>query len=613
MRERRIVWSLFFIAISLCTVLAMIILNKGYFPRLLSSSPMTPSSVATTVARPGEFVTRSGTQLMLNGNTFRFAGANMHWLPFDDSTNYTSQFRINDGFDAAREMGLTVVRAHNLGISVGCSNCIEPALGVFNNTAFAHDDYVIKAAHDHGMRLIIPLTDNWHYPAGGKHTFTDWRGIADENQFYSNAQVISDFKTYISALLNHVNAYTGIAYKNDPTIMAWETGNELDAPTSWTQAISMYIKSIDPNHLVVDGRTGVNPLAANLTDVDIVSDHYYPKNIGQFRYDASAAQRSGKAFIVGEFDWNDGDGGDTLSSFLSAVESDSRVAGDAFWELWPHADEYGYVNSGDSQYRLHYPGDSTAMRASVQQLRYHAYDMRRTAVQGDSVPGVPVINLVVRNYPDDVLVWRGTAVAASYTVERSRSADGPWIVICDKCATDASTPWTDETTPEGALWYRVIANNLSEVAGPPSIPYQAGSAGGIIVDQLDNLSQTYASSSNIGLDKSNAVYMRGDTSRAVRVTSTHEFIIWKQARMVSFQAIAYFWPGEPVSHFSLYTSSDGWKWTPSHPAITNLGGNWIEYVYTLNGLSGVNYVKMVWNNTEGHSWNPNLGEVTISY
>jgi len=40
-------------------------------------------------------------------------------------------------------------------------------------------------------------------------------------------------------LLNHVNTYTCLAYKNDPTIMAWETGNELDPPTSWTQTISI--------------------------------------------------------------------------------------------------------------------------------------------------------------------------------------------------------------------------------------------------------------------------------------------------------------------------------------------------------------------------------------
>ncbi len=218
---------------------------------------------------------------MLNGHPFRFAGANIHWLSLYDSTIYPSQFRVNDALDAAKEMGLTVIRSHNLGISTGCPECIEPSLGVFNETALEHDDYVIKAAADRGLRLIIPLTDNWHYADGGKHNFTDWRGISDENQFYYNLPVISDFETYIRTLLNHVNIYTGIAYKDDPTILGWETGNELQPPTSWTKTISTYIKSIDHNHLVIDGREGIDPKAASLTNVDILSNHYYPKSIAK--------------------------------------------------------------------------------------------------------------------------------------------------------------------------------------------------------------------------------------------------------------------------------------------------------------------------------------------
>ena len=214
MKAIRITWSQLYVMMSLTTMLVPVIFGNTFVPQSLFSTP-------TAYTAASGFVTRAGSQLLLNGQPFRFAGANMHWLPFGDSTIYTSQFEINDGLDAAKEMGLTVVRSHDLGISTGCSNCIEPTLGVFNQTALVHDDYVIKAARERGIRLIIPLTDNWHYPAGGKHNFTDWRGISDENQFYYNAQVISDFETYISTLLNHVNTYTGVAYKNDPTIMAY--------------------------------------------------------------------------------------------------------------------------------------------------------------------------------------------------------------------------------------------------------------------------------------------------------------------------------------------------------------------------------------------------------
>jgi mannan endo-1,4-beta-mannosidase len=418
------------------------------------------------------FVTRSGSQLMLNGNPFRFGGANIHWLLLNDSADYPSQFQVNDALASAKDMGITVVRSHTLGISTGCANCIEPSLGVFNKTALVHDDYVIKVARDYGIRFIIPLTDNWHYAAGGKHNFTEWRDIADENQFYSNDEVIKDFETYISTLLNHVNIYTGIAYKDDPTIMAWETGNELIPPITWTRTISAYIKRIDNHHLVMDGRGGIDPEAANLANVDIVSDHYYPKDVSSLESDARLAHTMNKVFVAGEFDWNDANGGDSLSRFLSAIESNPFIAGDAFWELWPHDDRYGYVK-GQKEYMFHYPGDSNAMRKSAQQLRTHAYHMRQVPIPAYSIPASPTLGMVIRNGSDNTLIWRGVTGAASYTIERSSSsANGPWRVICNKCATDAEVPWVDKKAPQGTLWYRIIAYNFSGVAGEPSRPYQ---------------------------------------------------------------------------------------------------------------------------------------------
>jgi mannan endo-1,4-beta-mannosidase len=459
--------------------------NRGLCPRMIIELMMmltliipvaacSSSQYSPVVTPPKGFVTRSATQLLLDGQPFRFAGANMHWLGLDDSTNYSSQFRINDGLDAAKEMGANVIRSHDLGISTGCRNCIEPSLGVFNQTALAHDDYVIKAAKDRGIRLIIPLTDNWHYPAGGKHDFTDWRGIADENRFYSNPLVISDFETYIKTLIDHVNSYTGVAYKDDPTIMAWETGNELQPPTTWTQIISTYIKSIDHNHLVIDGKAGIDPDAASLTNVDMVSDHYYPKSVADLKNDAALAKKVGKVFYAGEYDWNDANGGDPLSSFLAAIESDTTIGGDSYWELWSHNDRYGYMSNG-IRYTLHYPGDTSAMRESVQQLRAHAYRMRQMPVPAVGVPGVPLLHMVIKKGTKNALIWSGTALAASYTIERSTvGAKGPWKVMCDTCVSDLSPPWVDETTPAvSVVWYRITAYNVSGAAGKPSLPYLA--------------------------------------------------------------------------------------------------------------------------------------------
>jgi hypothetical protein len=54
----------------------------------------------------------------------------------------------------------------------------------------------------------------------------------------------------------------GIAYKDDPKILAWQHGNELGGwdgpspPADWTLELSALMKSFTPNTLVMDGTQG---------------------------------------------------------------------------------------------------------------------------------------------------------------------------------------------------------------------------------------------------------------------------------------------------------------------------------------------------------------------
>jgi mannan endo-1,4-beta-mannosidase len=52
--------------------------------------------------------------------------------------------------------------------------------------------------------------------------------------------------------MTHINPYTGLTYAQDPTIMAYETGNELggpvfgdkDVPVAWTRDICQFVKKL---------------------------------------------------------------------------------------------------------------------------------------------------------------------------------------------------------------------------------------------------------------------------------------------------------------------------------------------------------------------------------
>jgi mannan endo-1,4-beta-mannosidase len=279
-----------------------------------------PFSVAAVSAAPGnDFVKQSGPELRLHGKSFRFAGSNNYYLI------YKSQFMVDEVLNAAAAQGFRVMRVWgsiDIGNQDGSNSIRGKADGVYfqywDGSAPAYNDgadglqrldYVIDKAGQLGIRLVIPFVNNWN-DFGGMDQYVRWRGGGYHDQFYTDPLIRTWYKNWIAHLLERTNTYNGLKYKDDPTIMTWELGNEprcLSAgayPRSpnctaqtliaWADEMSTFIKSIDNKHLVsvgdegfycIPGATdwtencgeGVDTLAfAALENIDVMSFHLYP-------------------------------------------------------------------------------------------------------------------------------------------------------------------------------------------------------------------------------------------------------------------------------------------------------------------------------------------------
>jgi mannan endo-1,4-beta-mannosidase len=267
------------------------------------------------------FVTTNGNQFELNGQPHFFTGTNFWYginLGMADPNG--DRVRLNQELDLLRGLGIT-----NLRIMAGSEGPdsepwrIVPALqvspGVYNPNVLDGLDYLLKEMNERGMRAVMCLNNFWPW-SGGMAQYVNWNGGGPipypppqpggdwntyafyTDNFYSNAGAKQDFYDHINFIVNHINPYTGLAYKDDPAIFAWELANEPRGYqngtnfNAWIDNTAAYIKSLDINHLVTTGCEGDTPWPAwhaldfvanhNGLNIDYATCHIWPQNWGWF-------------------------------------------------------------------------------------------------------------------------------------------------------------------------------------------------------------------------------------------------------------------------------------------------------------------------------------------
>ncbi len=149
---------------------------------------------------------------------------------------------------------------------------------------------------------------------------------------------------------------------------------------------------------------------------------------------------------------------------------------------------------------------------------------------------------------------------------------------------------------------------------PPPVPPAAPDPG-VLVDELDDFSKLFARSGNLTFDRGDSYRFNGDTARVIRTANTNDFLIYKSApglEMKEFDITAWYWDGEAITDFDIYTSPDNSSYTLFTPARTVGTAGWKEVNYTGLLPAGTQYLKIVYKHSTGRYWNPQLGRVEIT-
>jgi mannan endo-1,4-beta-mannosidase len=339
------------------------------------------------------FVTAEGTRFEVDGRPFYVAGTNNHYL------GWGTRAEVDSVLESAAGSGYNVVRGilHSVKGSpdgVARRHVWNPAstadssnMGVhgtylaswdtarntyaFNDSAtdgLGRWDYVIWKAGRLGLRLNIAMLDFWQWAGGAQQVsawyLDDYDAANDPRRytfFFQDPRARQFYRDWTAHVLERVNPLTGLRYRDDPTIFAWDLMNEPEVSSvgltqSWMQEMAVHLKARGARQLVgsgsegfYDGRAGsdpdTEPVAAPA--VDFQTWHTYPTYhnvtpqgvVDLVARHCASARRAGRPVLLQEFAYPAGTAAERQSraelyrTWLDAVFANDDCAGWLYWRL----------------------------------------------------------------------------------------------------------------------------------------------------------------------------------------------------------------------------------------------------------------------------------------
>ena len=468
---------------------------------------------ATEGPKEWPIITRQDDMLYEGDTPFRFFGLaapNIHQnesqVHPDFSNRFPDDYEIRDVLASLQFIGSRATRSFSLSISSPENEGLPTYVtgpGEYNEEAFQTLDRVLALCHEYDVRVIIPFI--------ASQSFKGWKGVdefaalhgKERGAFWTDEAVKEQFRRYLNYIVNRRNTVSGILYKDDPAILAWQFGNEFDsyAPdrglrssdwegpiTEWSKQMAAYLKQIDPKHLIMEAGGNKEALIAD-PNIDVISIHLYeywnrlggqPTELGPIAKKAVQSTKGRKPLMIDEF------GLATLENNAELMRTirDEGIVGGLLWSIRGHRRDGGwyYHNEGGTPINsYHIPGFAAGHSYGEQEvldlLRREAFAISGKPVPALSAPHPAPILIPLK----DGFTWRGSALASHYSVMRSSSENGPWTVVAtglhDSVIADVapyeakgeSTPiilWSDQSAQAGQTWfYKIRAHNAAGDSG----------------------------------------------------------------------------------------------------------------------------------------------------
>lgn len=217
------------------------------------------ATTTTTKTTPTstEFASTSGTYFTIDGETKYFAGTNCYWcsfLPLESDAETVMTHVEAAGLKILRVWGFNDVTTKPSDSTVWFQYLSSSGSEInTGSNGLERLDWVVAAAENHGIKLIVNFVNNWD-DYGGMAAYISAFG-GDHVGWYTNSDAQTQYRKYIAAVVGR--------YINSSAILAWELANEprcngcdTDVIHDWATDVSAYIKSLDSDHLVTLGDEG---------------------------------------------------------------------------------------------------------------------------------------------------------------------------------------------------------------------------------------------------------------------------------------------------------------------------------------------------------------------